>query len=127
MGLSLLREQRILKYGSPYFLKECGAIAAGEFVVYELKDLSADAPKYKPLDFVEITNLDSTSAVSVRFDDGDSVIVPAGAIRKVEQKPYRRLKIKNLGAAQIDAGKVSILAQRMPITVDTYIRRFKLR
>jgi len=127
MGLSLLREQRILKHGSPYFLKECGAIAAGEFVVYELKDLSAHAPKYEPLDFVEITNLDDSSSLSVRFDDGDSIIVPAGAIRKVEQKPFRRLKIKNLGTAEIAAGKVSVLAQRMPITVDTYIRRFKLR
>jgi len=127
MAISIVREERILKHGSPYYLVTCGAIAANAFEVYDLKRISEDAPKYAPLDFVEVSNLDDTSAVSVQFDSMDTMIVPAGAIRKVEQKPYRRLSIRNVGASTIAAGKVTFLARRQPITVDTYIRRFKLR
>lgn len=127
MTISLLREQKVLKHGSPYFTKVCAAIPIGGFLAYSLADLDSSAPKYEPLDFLEVTNLDAASSVRVRLDDGDSFIVAAGAIRSISQKAYRRLTLTNLGAAQVAAGLVSLLAQREPLTIDTYIRRFKLR
>ena len=127
MTISLLREQKVLRFGSPYFTKRCPAIPVGDFLSYSLADLDSSAPKYEPLDFLEITNLDAASCVAVRLDDGDSFMVDPGAIRSISQKPWRRLSVRNLGAAEVAAGLVSLLAQREPITQDTYIRRFKLR
>jgi len=127
MTISLLREQKVLKFGSPYFLKVCAAIPIGGFLSYSLADLDSAAPKYAPLDFLEVTNLDASASVLVRLDDGDSFRVAPGAIRSISQKPWRRLSVRNLGAAEVAAGLVSLLAQREPITQDTYIRRFKLR
>jgi hypothetical protein len=104
----------------------CPELVAGAFVVYGLADLSADAPKYEPLDWIEVTNLDSAAAVRLILDHGDSFRVPAGAIRQIESHPYRVVQIRNEGATTIAAGLVSFLAQREPIKVDSYIRRFKL-
>ena len=127
MTISLLREQKVLKFGSPYFTKRCPAIPVGGFLAYSLAGLDSAAPKYEPLDFLEVTNMDTVSSISVRLDDGDSFIVEPCVKRSISQKPWRRLRLTNLGAAEIAANKISLLAQREPITQDTYIRRFKLR
>ena len=126
MTTSHVRSQRILKHGSPYFTVSCPQLTAGTFVVYGLEDISADAPKYEPLDSIEVTNLDTATAVRLILDHGDSFQVPPSSVRQIESHPYRTVQVRNDGAATIDAGKVTFLAQREPIKVDSYIRRFKL-
>ena len=126
MALTKVRTQRILKHGSAWYLKNVEELTAGAWTIYSLADLSADAPKYEPLDYVEVTNVDTSSAVRLVLDHGDSLLVPPSAIRTLDNHPFRTLQIHNEGASTIAAGKVSVLARRAPITVDKYIREFRL-
>ena len=124
---SIIREKRIQQSGSPYYQKILGDIAAGDFVSYMVTDIASDAEKYLPLDFIEVTNMSAVN-VSIRLDDGDTFLVPAGVIKSIEDKPYRRVRVKNEDAVSATAAsKVVLQLQKMPITYDTYIRRFKLR
>lgn len=124
---STIREKRILKAGSPAYQKRLPDIAAGAFVSYMVSDIAKDAQKYLPLDWIELTNL-STVDVSLRLDDGDTFLIPHGVIKAIEDKPYRRVRIKNEDATSTTgAEKVILQLQKLPITVDTYIRRYKLK
>ena len=127
MSKSIIREKRIQKAGSPYFNLECGVIAALGVVAYSCEDVDARARKYYPLDSIEMTNL-STENMTLQLDDGDAFIVPGGTIKAIEDKPYRRFRITNRDAVNAtEAGEILIQMKRLPITRDTWIRKFKLR
>lgn len=124
---STIREKRILKVGSPAYQQILPNIAASGVLAYMVNQISADAEKYLPLDWVEVTNL-SVVNISIRLDDGDTFLVPHGVIKAIEDKPYRRLRITNEDAVVATGANLIILQlQRLPITQDTYIRRFKIR
>lgn len=124
---STIREKRILKAGSPAYQQILPSIAVGGVLGYMVNQILPDAEKYLPLDWIEVTNL-STVDVSIRLDDGDTFYVPHGVIKAIEDKPYRRLRITNEDAvAATGANMVILQLQRLPITQDTYIRRFKMR
>ena len=125
--ISKVRQQRVLRYGSEYFTIKLPVITAGEFVVYDIGTSPAlnSAKKYKPLDFVEVTNNDVVDA-EVSLDFQDTFLVPRGVIKTISERSFHSLKIKNISASDSSADKIILTLQRMPITSDTYIRRFKL-
>lgn len=125
--ITTVRQQRVLQNGSEYFTIKLGAITAGDFVVYDIdnsSELSA-ARKYKPLDFVQVTNNDAVD-VEISLDFQDTFLVPKGVIKTISEKSWYALKIKNIGSASSTADKIVLTLQRMPITTDQYIRKFKL-
>jgi len=125
--ISIVRQQRVLQHGSEYFTIKPAAIAAGDFIVYDI-DTSAElekARKYKPLDFVEITNNDTVD-IELTLNFQDTFLVPKGVIKTISERPFYSLKIKNIGSAETTVDKIVLTLQRMPITTDQYIRKFKL-
>ena len=128
MGKFIIREKRIQKNGSPYFNISLPLIAAdGGVAAYMANQVNAQASKYLPLDFIELTNM-SGRIISLQLDDGDTFIVPDGVIKTISDKPFRRFRVVNLDAvndAAIDT--IIIQMQRLPITMDTFIRKFKLK
>ena len=124
---SIVREKRIQKSGSPYFNIELPTIAASGVKAYMATDIDEAVRKYLPLDSIEVTNL-STVDVTLCLDDGDIFIVPHGTIKSIEDKPFRRFRITNRDTVnETGASKILIQMQRLPITIDTWVRKFKLR
>lgn len=125
--ISKVRQQRILQHGSEYFTIKPAAISAGDFVIYDI-DTSSEleaARKYKPLDFVEVTNNDTVD-IEVQLSFQDTFLVPKGVIKKISERPFYSLKVKNVGSVATTQDKIRLTLQRMPITVDQYIRKVKL-
>ena len=124
MTVAKVRQQRILKHGSPYFLVSVGELVAGATDVWGLAAIAPEAAKYEPLDYIEVTNLDSSASVRLVLDGQDAFAVSPSMVRAVEDRPFRQVRIVNSGATTIAAGLVSFLCQRQPIKVDSFIRRF---
>lgn len=127
MGISLVRQERVLRNGSEYFTIKPAAISAAEFVIYDI-DTSSEleaARKYKPLDFLEITNNDDVD-IEIQLNFADRFLVPKGCIKTIKNKAYYSLKVTNKGTVSTTQDKVVLTLQRMPITTDEYIRRFQL-
>jgi hypothetical protein len=127
MTISIVRQQRVLQNGSEYFTIKLPSIAAGDFAIYDIDnstELKA-ATKYKPLDFVEITNND-VSDIEICLDFQDTFLVPKGVIKTISDRPFYCIKVKNIGSGSTTADKVVLTLQRMPITTDQYIRKFRL-
>ena len=127
---SSLREQRILKAGSPMYSLALDALAPGATKVFDLQSRSESAlfgaDKYLPLDFVEITN-DDTVAVYLIINQVDKFYVPASTIKAIEDKHIWNVAVQNLDATTATgANKIRLLLQRKPVTVDKYLRRFQL-
>jgi len=126
--ISKVRQERILQNGSQYYTIKPGAIAASAFTIYDIDTSSelAEARKYKPLDYIEITNNDSVD-IQITLDFLDSFVVPAGVIKTISERSYRTIKITNLDTGSATTADAIILTlQRMPLTTDQYIRRFQL-
>jgi len=124
---NIVREQRILKYGSPYYSAIIPTIAAGGYATYMAKQLAPDCAKYLPLDYIDLTNM-STVNVYLQLDDGDKFLCPAGTIKTIEDRPYRRLRITNMDAtAETGADNIVIQMQKQAIKENTYLRRFTLK
>jgi hypothetical protein len=125
--LSFVRQQRVLQNGSEYFTIKLPSIAMGDFAIYDI-DTSAElsaAKKYKPLDFIQITNND-VADIEVSLNFQDTFLVPKGVIKTISERPFYAIKIKNVGSSDTTADKVVLTLQRMPITTDQYIRQFRL-
>lgn len=127
MTIAFIRQQRILQHGSEYFTIKPAAITAGDFTIYDI-DKSSEleaARKYKPLDYVEITNNDDVD-IEVQLNFADKFLVPKGVIKAIEERPFYSLKVTNKGAVATTQDKIVLTLQRMPITTDQYIRKFRL-
>lgn len=125
--ISIVRQQRVLQHGSEYFTIKPAAIDAGDFTIYDI-DTSTEleaARKYKPLDFVEITNNDTVD-IELTLNFQDTFLIPKGVIKTITERSFYSLKIKNIGSAATTADKIVLTLQRMPITTDQYIRKFTL-
>lgn len=124
---NIVRERRIQKAGSPYFNLELPTIPPQGIKAYMVTDVSEAARKYLPLDYIEVTNL-AIVDVMLCLDDGDSFIIPHGTIKSIEDKPFRRFRITNRDITnETGNAKVLIQMQRLPITIDTWIRKFKIK
>jgi len=125
--ISVIRQQRVLQNGSEYFTIKLPAVSAGDFAVYDIDSSAAltAARKYKPLDFIQITNNDSMD-IEICLDFADTFLVPKGVIKTISERPFYSVKVKNIGTGSTTADKIVLTLQRMPITTDQYIRKFKL-
>lgn len=123
-----LREERILRSGSEPFPISIGALTAGASVTYdpETNTTLQAARKYLPLDFCEITN-DDTMAVYLILNEVDKFYCPAGTIKAIKDKHIWRVAVQNLGASTLTADKVRLVLQRLPLTIDTYVRKVSLQ
>jgi hypothetical protein len=125
--ITIVRQQRVLQYGSEYFTIKLPSISAGNFTIYDIdnsSELSA-ARKYKPLDYIQITNNDAVD-IEVSLDFQDTFLIPKGVIKTISERSFYSFKIKNIGSGATTADKIVLTLQRMPITTDQYIRKFKL-
>ncbi len=125
--ISKVRQERILKEGSEYFTIKLPAINAGEFEIYDIDTSTqlAAARKYKPLDFIEITNND-TIDVQVILNFQDSFVVPKSVIKTITERPIYSIKVLNIGASATTVDKIVLTLQRMALTTDQYVRKFTL-
>ena len=125
--ISKVRQQRVLQNGSEYFTIKLGVVTAGDFVIYDIDTSTelAAARKYKPLDFIEITNNDAVD-VELSLDFQDTFLVPKGVIKTISDRSFHSIKVKNISGTDTTADKIRLMLQRMPITTDQYIRKFQL-
>jgi len=125
--ISRVRQERILKEGSEFFTIKLPAINAGDFAIYDIDTSTelAAARKYKPLDFIEITNND-TIDVQVILNFQDSFVVPKSVIKTITERPIYSIKVLNIGASATTVDKIVLTLQRMALTTDQYVRKFTL-
>ena len=125
--ISKVRQKRILKEGSEFFTIKLPAINAGDFAIYDIDTSTelAAARKYKPLDFIEITNND-TIDVQVMLNFQDSFVVPKSVIKTITERPIYSIKVLNIGASATTVDKIVLTLQRMALTTDQYVRKFTL-
>ena len=118
------RRERINRDGSPFFRVSFGIIVAGAFQqVVPDSDIPASA-KYKPLDFVEITNNASENLeLEINNNADERIPVPAGVIRIIDRRPIWNIRIVNTALTATSAGEVVALFQRLPIDADEAARR----
>ncbi|HEY82219.1 MAG TPA: hypothetical protein G4O01_02900 [Dehalococcoidia bacterium] len=128
-----IREERILKSGSPIFTISVPSINPGESQDYDLAEedslpsTAKEARKYLPLDYCEVTNDDPNCAVSLVINQVESLYIPAATIKSISGKNMWRIAVKNNDASTATtAGKIKLVLQRQPITVDKYLRKYKL-
>ena len=118
------RRNRIDLDGSPFFRHNFGIIVAGAFEqVVPDSDLPASA-KYKPLDFVEITN-NATENLELEINNkaDERIPLPAGVIRIIDRRAIWNIRVVNTDATDTSAGEVVALFQRLPIDADEAARR----
>ena len=118
------RQERIDRDGSPFFRHSFGIILATTFEqVVPDSDLPASA-KYKPLDFVEITNNSSEDLeAEINNEATNRFPLPAGTIRTIDRRAIWNLRIVNTDATDTSNGEVIAVFQRLPIDADEAARR----
>ena len=124
------RWQRVDRRGSPDYPINLPVTAAGATATYEVGTSTelVDAEKYSPLDLLEIVNNDSVDLeAKLDCDPSKTYYAPAGTVRKITDKAYRRLDIKNLDTVTATTlGKVRITCCRRPLDADKAARGGKL-
>ncbi len=117
------RQQRVDREGSPFFRYRVPAIAAGGFLSVDYDDISLEARKYEPLDFIQITN-NSNVLLSLQISPGQEFPIPGGTIVIIKERAITNIRIQNRsGSVVLTAGEVEIIFQKSPITEDKVIRR----
>lgn len=117
------RDDRMFREGSPFYSHPLPSLALSTWTAtLWTSDLWPDSRKYEPLDYIEVTNNDAVDLLLL-MDTGDSVPVPAGTVRGRVDRPFRSFRIRNEDAAAATVlGKVYIVAQRRPTSIDRWAR-----
>lgn len=128
--MGYLREERIIRSGSPMYTVKVPAIVAGALKGYDLESQSDSAlvgiNRFLPVDFLEVTN-DDVVPVYVIINHADQLYIPASTIKSVSDKNIWHVDVKNAHATTTStADKIVMTLQKQPITEDKYLRRFKL-
>lgn len=107
-------EDRIKRFGSPYFPVNVGAIAASAEKEYSL-ETSADLAstfQYSPLDMIHLINNDPCDLLLTVGED-EQIYCPAGSVTKLTARPYRRFKLRNLSTTTaVTSGNVRLVLRR---------------
>ena len=130
--MGILREERILKSGSPTYTITLPSVSASAIKDYDLAEddslpsTAQGVKKYLPIDYVEITN-DDVVNVSLIWNQVNSIYVPKGVIKEVKGINIWRLSVKNEDSSTATvANAIRLVLKRQAITVDTYLRKYKL-
>lgn len=119
-----LRAQRaltVLRYGSPNFFMNLGAIASGAFQYVLVDDQFPKARKYQPMMSIVITN-NSGEALDLQINGQDYAKLPAGVIWSDTDSPVWSFKITNNDAGAVQAGEVSVNLSSPPMSQSEYTR-----
>jgi len=117
------REQRTFQNGSPFYTYELPVLVAATWTgVLNVIDLFPDAYKYRPLDYIEVTNNDAVDLI-LECDHRETFPVPAGTIRGRIDRPLHYFRIYNADPA-VDTvlGQVYVILQRRPTSIDRWAR-----
>ena len=119
-----LREQRaltVLRDGSPNFLMNLGAIAAGAFQYVLVEAQFPKARKYQPMMNIVITN-NSGENVDLQINGQDFAKLPAGVIWSDTESPVWSFKITNNDATNVAANEISVNLSSPPMSQSEYTR-----
>ncbi|WP_292464171.1 hypothetical protein [Methanolobus sp.] len=110
-----------IKDGSPLFQWRNPEIAAGDFVIHDMRNTTEYGP-YLPIDSIYIVN-NSDEKIKITFNGGGNTRV----IFPKQQKGYEgqsitAFKVENLGLSAISAELIEIEYQHSPYNADKYAR-----
>lgn len=118
------RAERAMRFGSPTYVYNVGAVAASGYVEFDIENTFPAAQKYAPLDKLKITNNDTVDVTLTFNGTGNSaVIVAAGTIRTFRDDPIYQVRLTNLDAGTaVTANAIRIELQRQPMDADIAAR-----
>lgn len=118
------RIRRIEQDGSPLFRHSFGIIVAGAFEQIVLDTDLPGSAKYKPLDFMELTNNAAEDVeIEINNDAGNRIPLPAGVIKTFSRRALWNIRIVNTTATDTSAGEIVAIFQKLPIDADEAARR----
>lgn len=121
--ISIIRQERIKREGSPYYTWQVPATAATTTSVIHVPTQFHDSRKYEPLDWIEIVNNEASNDLTVTINNGDSFVVPASTIRTISNIALWHIAVTNNGAAITTLNKITVTLQKEPLTIDKWARR----
>jgi len=116
------RLQRVDREGSPFFMYRLPSIPVNGFLAIEYSDISPEAPKYFPMDFIEVIN-NSREPIDIELTPAQRFLCPPGVIKKISNRAITMLRIWNMGTLAIPALTITINVSRLPLTEDEALRR----
>nr|BEL00730.1 hypothetical protein DMOBY_05830 [Dehalococcoides mccartyi] len=126
--LNTQRRLTALKRGSPGYIWQPGATAAGATAEINVETQFPKAQKYAPLDCIEIINNETANPITVSINGrpdaaAKSWALPAKTIRIVDDDlGIFTVHMTNNGGAITTAGAVIIKLKRKPLTEDMLAR-----
>ena len=118
------RLKRIDQDGSPLFRHSFGIIVAGAFEQIVLDTDIPGSAKYKPLDFMELTNNAAEDVeIEINNDAGNRIPLPSGVIKSFSRRSLWNVRIVNSDATDTSAGEIVAIFQKLPIDADEAARR----
>lgn len=118
-----VRQERIKREGSRYYVWEVPATAAAASAVIYVPSQFPDSRKYEPLDWLEIVNNEAANDLTVTINGRDSFKCPAGTIRTISNTALLHIQVTNDGAAITTLHDIVLTMRREPLTIDQWARR----
>tara|TARA_Y100000310_G_scaffold195710_1_gene195740 strand:- start:240 stop:665 length:426 start_codon:yes stop_codon:yes gene_type:complete len=116
------RQERIKKEGSEYFTWPVPATAAAARSSINVSQQFPRSRKYAPLDWLEIVNNDVVN-LTLTINGSETLPVPAGTIRVVDNKALHELGVTNNDAATTSVlNDIIVSLRRQPTTIDKWAR-----
>lgn len=123
-GITIDRMERIKREGSkPYIWTVPVTAASAQSVIYVNTEFP-DSKKYAPLDSIEIVNNEAANNITVTINGGDTYLVPASTIRKIQGDgiALHHIGVTNNGAVNTTLGNIICTLQKTPLTIDKWVR-----
>lgn len=123
-NITIIRQERIKREGSPYYTWTPGAITAGggTLAIY-IPDQFPASRKYQPLDWIEIVNNEASNDLRVVINGNTTFPVPAKTIRTIDNESLRHIQLINDGGSNTTPGLIYATLQKQPLTIDKWARR----
>jgi len=124
-GVTIDRLERIKREGSPPYVWQVPATAAGATSVIYVPTQFPASRKYEPLDSIEIVNNEATNDLTIAINGKDRRPIPAGTIRTIHGSGIAlwHIAITNDGAAVTTLNKITLTLQKEPMTIDKWAQR----
>jgi hypothetical protein len=119
-----VRQERIKREGSSYYTWQVPATAVAATATIYVPDQFPTSNKYAPLDWLEIVNNEGANDLTLNIN-GDTFAVPAGTIRKIENKALHTVSVTNNGGAITTLNKITVTMRKAPLTIDQWARSQK--